>query len=126
MASREQRRSTSLDGSYVPAAPDMRNAGRIAFRVSRHIVAEPIHSGRGFLIRIVVSGSTFRFIAGMIRLFRPGSKLCAYSTRPKNLLFANFFNLARKGKPFRCIHPFVRRFAAGGTRPRFHTSEVRG
>jgi hypothetical protein len=66
-----------------------------------------------------------RFCRRMIRASIPGSKLCAWNTRPKmrfGPIAHRIFQLA-KGEGPRLI-PLVP-LAACGARPRFHASEVR-
>jgi len=56
-----------------------RNAGRLAFRVS--FVTLLNRSGQEMQIRIATTDG-FRFSLHMIRVFRPGSKLCAVRQHP--------------------------------------------
>jgi hypothetical protein len=67
-----------------------------------------------------------RFCCRMIRASIPGSKLCACSTRHarQRAYMPSVVAQLAKGEIPR-LNPPVRRYAACGTRPRFHASEVR-
>ena len=67
-----------------------------------------------------------RFISRMIQVDKPGSKLCACSTRhaKSRAYMPSISAQLAKGEIPR-LNPPVRLSAACGTRPRFHASEVR-
>jgi len=95
-----------LGFSFFPAAQVKRNAERNAFRISPFVTLLN-RSGQEMQIRIATTDG-FRFSLHMIRVFRPGSKLYACSTRhAKRIAFRRsaFAHLGKEGAQPLPLHP---------------------
>jgi hypothetical protein len=108
-----------------PSAQGKRNAERSAFHIS-HFVSRMHRSVRGTQRNSIAARLSFRLCCRMIRVSTSGSKLCACSTRlaGQRAYMPSVVAQLAKGEIPR-LNPPVRLNAACGTRPRFHTSEVR-